>query len=158
MNANQDRVLISFIVEQNGEQFCERLHAMPLGNNLYCLDNSPFYAYGVSFGDIVYASSVDGAVMYERTETRRGHSTYRVRLPAGRGHDAFLARWDDFQKLECTFEGSAANPSRIYSIDVPPQADVYAVYALLEAGEADGVWNFEEVNYCPGNKPDIQEH
>jgi hypothetical protein len=44
-----DRVFVSFLVEKDGEEFHERLHARPLENDLYCLDNSPFYAYGVSF-------------------------------------------------------------------------------------------------------------
>src|SRR5687767_10444557 len=126
-----DRVFVSFLVEKDGEEFHERLHARPLENDLYCLDNSPFYAYGVSFGDIVFAPMVGGVPTYKRTATRRGHSTYRVRLPVGHGHDAFLARWPYLEKLGCTFEGSGADAARLYSIDVPPNADVHAVYALL---------------------------
>jgi len=158
VSSETDRVLVSFLIDQNGENFYERLHALPLGDDLYCLDNSPFYAFGVSLGDVVCAPCEDGAPTYTRTAIRRGHSTYRVRLPVGRGHDAFMARWSDFQDLGCTFEGSGANPTRLYSIDVPPSSDVRAVYALLEAGEAGKYWVFEEGNYCPSAERGLQDH
>lgn len=158
MSNHQDRVLVAFLVEQNGEVFYERLHAQPLGQDLYCLDNSPFYVYGVSFADVVFAPCVDGVPTFNGIVGRRGHSTYRVRLPVGLGHNTFLARWPDFQKLGCTFEGSGANARRHYSIDVPPGVDVLAVYGLLEEGEACGAWVFEEANYCSGDKRDSHDH
>ena len=30
------------------------------------------------------------------------------------------------------------------AVDVPPKADIYEVYSLLEAGEQNGVWEFDE--------------
>ena len=33
---------------------------------------------------------------------------------------------------------------RLLAIDVPPETDVHAAYALLEKGETDGFWDFEE--------------
>lgn len=152
------RVLVSFPIEQNGQIFNERLHALPMGDDLYCLDNSPFYAYGVSLGDVVFAPRADGAPTFTRTVTRRGHSTYRVRLPVGHSHDAFIAHWGEFQRLGCMFEGSSANLARFYAIDVPPHADIRAVYALLEAGEASGSWVFEEANYCSDDEREGREH
>lgn len=158
MKADSDRVFVAFLVEQNGQEFYERLHAQPLGADLYCLDNSPFYAYGVSFGDVVLAPCQGGVPTYRRTVNRRGHSTYRVRLNVGCGHDAFLTRWTDLAELGCTFEGSDAAASRVYSIDVPPGVDVHAVYALLQAGETGRVWVFEEGNYCPKDERDSRDH
>ena len=158
VSSQTDRVLVSFFVKQNDEEFYERLHAFPMGDDLYCVDNSPFYAYGVSLGDVVFAPPTDGAPTYKHTVNRRGHSTYRVRLPVGQGHDIFLARWDKFQKLGCTFEGSGVSPSRLYSIDIPPFANVHDVYKLLEEGEMIGAWVFEEGNYCPEDQRESRDH
>lgn len=158
VTSETDRVLVSFPIEQNGQLFDEQLHALPIGDDLYCLDNSPFYAYGISLGDVVFAPRADGAPKFRHTVTRRGHSTYRVRLPVGHGHDAFMVHWGEFQKLGCMFEGSGANPARLYAIDVPPHTDIRAVYALLEAGEARGSWAFEEANYCSGDGREGREH
>ena len=32
----------------------------------------------------------------------------------------------------------------LFSVDVPPSADIYAVYEMLERGENDNVWIFQE--------------
>lgn len=32
------------------------------------------------------------------------------------------------------------------SVDVPPPADMYAVYKALEEGESAGLWEFEEAH------------
>jgi hypothetical protein len=148
MSSEADHVLVAFPVGSGGNGFIERLHAIPLGDDLYCLDNSPFYAYDVSFGDIVLAPRNDGDPIYLKTVTHRGHSTYRVRLPNGLDHNHFVANWKQLEALGCTFEGSSANPARLYAIDVPPQADMNAVYEVLEEAERNEIWTFEEGHYC----------
>jgi hypothetical protein len=45
----------------------------------------------------------------------------------------------------CTFE--SANP-RYIAVDMPPSADVTALYELLERGKEQGVWVFEEGYYA----------
>jgi len=47
------------------------------------------------------------------------------------------------ERLGCTYEN--AN-SRLLSIDVPPSVDIYKAYSLLELGEKEGVWDFEEAH------------
>ena len=55
--------------------------------------------------------------------------------------EKFARDWEPLEKLGCTYE--RAN-RRLVAIDVPPRSDVYAVYAVLEDGEKDGLWEFEE--------------
>jgi Domain of unknown function (DUF4265) len=43
------------LVKQDGTSNVETLWAFDLGDDLYRLDNSPFYAYSVSAGDVVLA-------------------------------------------------------------------------------------------------------
>ncbi len=44
----------------NADGDVETLWASPLGNDLYRLENSPWYAYGVSWQDVVEAHSPEG--------------------------------------------------------------------------------------------------
>jgi hypothetical protein len=56
------------------------------------------------------------------------------------------------EDLGCTFEGSDAGERRLYSIDVPPEADIEAIYRLLESAEDRGEWEFEEAHFFKGHE------
>ena len=60
---------------------------------------------------------------------------------------SFLDRWRELEFLGCSYEGSGVSERRLYSIDMPPSVPVHEAYSLLEKGEEDGVWNFEEGLY-----------
>jgi hypothetical protein len=113
----------------------------------YRLDNSPFYAYGVSQGDVVEADHIDGLLTFRRVNERGGHSTYRVKLAKNRSHSDFMMHWSELEKLGCSFEGSSASERRLYAIDVTPNADVDRVVAILEELESFGFWEYEEAHY-----------
>lgn len=53
----------------------------------------------------------------------------------------FEKAWDKLQSLGCTYERAT---DRLIAIDVPPETDIYEAYAVLELGENDKVWGFEE--------------
>ena len=145
---NQERVKVAFRVNGGADLLMESLYALPVGVDMFCLDNSPFYAYGVSFADIVYAPISDGTATFLKVVEHRGHSTYRVRLPVGQDHKGFLDRWSELAALGCTFEGSGRSARRLYSIDIAPTVDLNSVYKVLSSGEANGWWEFEEAHYC----------
>jgi hypothetical protein len=129
-----------------GDDVCaaESLWAEPLGNRRYRLRNVPFLAYGYSEDDVVNATEIDGRLVVTDIAERSGHSTYRIFLPKPMDDLAFAPLWETLGELGCTYE--RAN-SRVIGIDVPPNADVYAVYAVLEVGERAEWWTFEE-GYC----------
>ena len=55
-----DMTKVAFrITDEEGETDVETLWATPLGNHLYRLENSPWFAYGVSFLDVVRARPDD---------------------------------------------------------------------------------------------------
>lgn len=118
----------------------ERLWAEPLGKDRFRIRNSPFYAFGVSNEDIVLGTEAEGQVLFRNVVLRGGHSTYRLRLRA-RDLSArpFVQAWAPLQTLGCSYEEGP-----VLAVDVPPSADIYAVYDLLNAGESAGVWDFEE--------------
>lgn len=124
------------------------MHALRRDDGLFILDNSPFYAFDISCGDVVRAKGEDQGVLdFDGVSERGGHSTYRVRLRAGNEHRQFLDRWRELEIIGCSYEGSEVSERRLYSIDMPPSVPVHEAYSLLEKGEEDGVWDFEEGHY-----------
>lgn len=146
-DSQPSRVMASFLVGDGEAGIVERMHAITQGEGHYVLDNSPFYAFGISFGDVFAATEKDGALVFSEVVSRGGHSTYRVKLPAEREHAYFLENWVELEQLGCTFEGSSANAERLYAIDIPPGVDVFKAYQILEEKEQQGTWSFEEGHY-----------
>lgn len=135
-------VRVTAILNPSDEQGfgSESLWAEPLTHGRYRIRNSPFYAYGISTEDIVIAEQEDGLLRVQRVILRGNHSTYRLKLSGLLiNSPEFLEHWRPLQELGCTFEQGP-----LIAVDVPPSADIYAVYSLLEAGESEGVWEFEE--------------
>lgn len=110
-----------------------------VGQGRYVLENSPFYAFGVSYQDVVSAKEANGELIFDKVLSRGGHSTYRLIVPESR--EEFDHYWEPLQRLGCTYEEGL---NRLLSVDVPPLADIYAAYNALEAGEQAGAWSFEE--------------
>lgn len=125
----------------------EWLWMEPAGLGKYRVDNLPFELYDISYGDVVSAAEKDGALTFQSVLSRGGHSTYRVRLPEGGTHEDFLQFWPLFEAHNCSYEG-ASDTRRLYSIDVPNGDAVFAIYPLLEKGEKQGWFEFEEAHFC----------
>lgn len=141
------KTMVSFPVGEGDASLVERMHAIKQGDGLYLLDNSPFYAFDISFGDVFLATLNEEELIFSKIFSRGGHSTYRIKLPVGHEHSRFLDSWNELEKLGCTYEGSSSNPERLYSIDIPPGVDVSKVYRIFEAKEHEGIWQFEEAHY-----------
>lgn len=67
------------VPDHEGGASVETLWAAPIGNDYYKLDNSPFYAYGVSWQDTVWApfDAREGMATFQSVVTRSGHRTIR---------------------------------------------------------------------------------
>lgn len=118
------------LIDEEGD--VETLWATPLGGELYRLDNIPFYAYGVSWLDVVEAPlDAGGLPTFRRVAEKSGHRTVRVRQDDTRAPEA-KPLLESLSKLGCTYEGSA--PS-LLAVDVPPKASLEDVARyLVEAG------------------------
>jgi hypothetical protein len=116
----------------------ETVWVEPVGDNHYRLENSPFYAFGISYQDVVSAKSEGGLLVFDSVVSRGGHSTYRV---IRQDSAAFEEFWLPLQELGCTYE---EGPNNLIAVDVPPSADIYQAYALLSRGEEAGAWTFQE--------------
>jgi len=113
----------------------------------YRIENNPFYVYGISYHDIVSATTTpDGLLHFLEIIEKGGHSLYRLRLEDGVSAGDVLERWPALEMAGCAYE-STADPENTFSIDVPPDVDVYFVYSVLSKGHEDGLWNFEEASF-----------
>jgi hypothetical protein len=119
----------------------------PSGNEKFKVLNIPLYTYGVSFLDEVSLKRDDGVVKFDQVCAKSGNHTYRILLKAGIERAEFETRWPAFAAHGCEYE-SSKEPEDVFGINVPPQTDISAVYALLEDGENDKVWYFDEGNYA----------
>lgn len=118
----------------------ETLWAEPIGAERYRLENSPFFAFGVSHGDVVLAKPTAKGAVFAETFRRGGHSTYRIIPRPGRAAELETS-WASLQALGCSYE---EGPNGLLAVDVPPEANIFEVYSALEAGESRDVWTFEE--------------
>jgi len=119
----------------------ESLWARPNGGNRFRLENIPFYAYGVSYHDVVSTVIEEALPFFQGVLERGGHSTYRIFLPEAISEEKFEEYWNGLGSLGCTYERGT---DYLIAVDVPPEVDIYTAYEALERGVNAGVWDFEE--------------
>jgi hypothetical protein len=138
----------------------ETLWAVPMPGSEwpnFQINNSPFFATGVNYLDVIAAKPTehDGIFDFMTVTERGGHSTYMLLVqPVEARIDVY---WGMLERMGCSFESAHIDLSMgkrlLYSVDVPPTADIYDVYEMLERGENDGVWLFQEGHaHIPGSR------
>jgi hypothetical protein len=119
------------VVGEKGEVNVETLWAFDLGDDRYRLDNSPFYAYSVSVGDVVLApvDPEEARPTYASVVEKSGNRTVRVLLDTpvepGNVSDTLL---QGLVAMGCEYEGANA---RYVSINVPPSVELADVRDYL---------------------------
>ena len=111
-------------------EYVETLWAEPVGPARYRLHNSPFWAYGVSWLDVVEAApDAEGQLVMTSVVEKSGHRTVRVIFdePAAVGSPS-QAVLDGAVALGASYEGM--NP-RYVALDVPPGVDLMRMAAYL---------------------------
>lgn len=122
----------------------ESVWAERISDNLCRIRNSPFYASGVSFEDVVFVKEQGGLLVFEAVSTASGHSTYRILVEKSVTKAEFEKYWLPLEKLGCSYESADSGRMSLLAVDVPPSVDVYKAYELFTLGEQSGVWGFEE--------------
>jgi hypothetical protein len=111
------------------------------------MQNSPHFAKGISFLDEVDLVEKDGELVFSKVVKSSGHATYRISLKKESTRAQFLKRWADLERLGCSYEESDFLLLPLFAVDAPSTTNVEKVYSLLEHGENDGIWEFEEGNF-----------
>lgn len=146
-----DRAAVKVLLQE--DEYVETLWADPVGPHLYRLDNSPFWAYGVSWRDVVEAHVDDaGQLRMTRVAEKSGHRTLRVSFDRGADESAEAKGvLDGLVALGATYEGMSP---RYLAIDVPPGVELMAVARLLT--ERDVQWEHADPRYSD-LYPDAEE-
>jgi len=124
----------------------ESVWAEKIANNRYRIRNTPFYAKGVSFKDIVFVKKIDESLFFESISIAAGHSTYRILLEKAVPDKVFLKYWAPLELLGCTYESADYGKRHLLAVDVPSDTNIHLVYDLLDQAEKDGIWGFEEAH------------
>ena len=126
MNKPTAKVLI-----RNVFGYDETFWAFDLGNNVYKLASSPFFAYGVSYQDEVIATAKNKGDIPEfiRIYRKSGNRTIRItgykEIEKGRINEQVIK---DIKEFGCSVEGS----SRKYkSVNIPSDVDIQTVVNYL---------------------------
>ena len=130
------------------EEHVETLWADPVGPDLYRLDNSPFWAYGVSWHDVVEAHpDPDGMLRMTRVVEKSGHRTVRVFMQPGiDASPEAKAVMDGVRELGASYEGM--NPTYL-AIDIPPSVELMRVADYLTARGVQ--WEHADPDYATLN-------
>lgn len=138
-----DKVYIELEPDSWHGHTVESMWATRLDNGLYKVENSPFFARGISYEDIVEVTQRDGVNRFVRTVFPSGASTYRILLETNTTQAQFEHFWTPLEAEGCTYEQGDFDYI-MYSVNVPKEADVHRVFACLNEGETQKAWDFEE--------------
>ncbi|PMW93957.1 hypothetical protein C1X59_29170 [Pseudomonas sp. FW215-R2] len=102
------------------------------GNDLYQIDNTPYYVYGVSKGDCVQAKSNENELIATKVVKQGGHSTVRV----------FASDVEKKASIIKTLEQLGASCSSneemsLFTVDIPEECNFSALDEYLSS-IADG--------------------
>ncbi len=124
-------------------QSVESMWATKLDEHLYRIENSPFFVKGIAFEDVVKTKLLDGVMFFVKKATSSGGSNYRLLCKEGTDDTQFEHFWKPLEAVGCTYEQGDFGYS-MYSVDVPKKANIQQVFALLQDGIANDIWDFEE--------------
>jgi hypothetical protein len=120
----------------------ESFWAEDLGKNLYRLRNTPFYAYGINFYDIVYAKAESSELKPSILKVQEycGHKTLRVIFLDQATIDERVERLNQLHQYKAYHEN--ANDI-LFAIDIEPDGNYGSVCDLLFTWENEGVLSYE---------------
>ena len=146
MEESAPNAKVQFLVEQeDGTKDVETPWATSLGDDLFRIENSLFFAYGVSWLDIVSAPyhSEHAGPVFEKVVEKSGHSTIRAILePAAEEGNASQKVLDDLVCLGASYEGFS---SSYIAIDVPAEIELALVCNFLT--ESGVEWEYADPTY-----------
>jgi hypothetical protein len=140
-----DSKILFRVVEEDGSAQVETLWATKLGNDEYQLDNSPFYAYSVSWQDVVHApfSAAEGHATFLRRTHKSGNRTVRVILEKRSQSSEPNEVLEGLVALGCSYEGADGT---LFSVNIPAAVELAGVAAYLV--ERGAQWEHADPTYA----------
>lgn len=121
------KIFFKLIIEDNYPPVSEEsIWGVDLGNNLFKINNIPFYTKDVSFNDIVSVVDIDGVLHYKKTIKSSGNSTIRIIFFDGKEIEDCI---NAIQKMGCDYEKFS---STFIAINIPITTNLEIVLDYLE--------------------------
>jgi hypothetical protein len=141
--SNPTHVKIGFHLDQDEDGYPpitrENLWAVDLGNGRYRIDNIPFYVRGISDGDVIAAKmEEDGRLVFSKLVEASSNSTFRL-IVSDESETPKVRKM--FRELDCPSELVSHG---LISIHIPGSIVMKPIATLIEQGEENGQWSFEE--------------
>jgi hypothetical protein len=121
--------------------------ALESGWRRFQIMSTPFFTMGIGHLDLVTAaaSEADEIFDFDSIAKRGGHSAFMLLVvPTEKRFEAY---WKLVEKMGCSYESMKIELSigqrLLFSVDVPPSADLEEVVEMLERGSNDGIWVFQ---------------
>jgi hypothetical protein len=133
-------VKVLFEVETDGEfppVSSESVWAKPLGEELYRLENIPFYAGEATLGDVVKARTEEGELWFDEMVEESDNSLIWVIVMDGDPEELITAITD----LGCDVERCN---SEYFAINIPPTVKLSKVTRFLAKNEKLGLLGYSE--------------
>jgi hypothetical protein len=139
-NADSQRIYFHLQQDEDGHPPTpwESLWGRHLNDNVFEIDNIPFYAMDVSPGDRVATVFIDNRHEYRNTVFRSGNSVFRVyvydesKIPLARNR---------FRELG--IESELAN-GKMFAIEIPANVEIGPILDILMDGQDQEEWDIEE--------------
>jgi len=142
---HNSQVKLKFCIEPDEDGYppfrVESVWASPLSDGTFRLDNIPFFAYEVADGDVVTAKVLDGELFFEGVAQASGNSVIRVIVNDERSIPQLRAQ---LLALGCDSEWW----QKLVSVNIPAGVSYTPVLRLLEEGQDNDKWGFEEAVLC----------
>ena len=142
-----DLAKVVFALADDAPSATESLWAKPLGEDLFELDNTPWYVRGYALGDVVRCEAEGELLRAIELVQPSGNLTVRVFVPAGPEREARKERITDrLREHGCMFEGMGENKGLI-AVTIPSTADSERVLKYLDELEAKKKAYWESGNF-----------
>jgi len=138
MAETEELTKIHIDLGDNPESGGEAMWAKALGDDLYELRNSPFFAYDLNFLDIVRAipQRPDLKPSIEAVVRRSGHRTIWITFADAVERDACVALATELNEWQAYYEGAGG---RYFAIDVEPEGSYERVLERVEEWRQSGL-------------------
>lgn len=134
----QHKVLFVYQDEPGGPYKIESVWATQNGEH-YRIDNIPFFAKNIAYGDIVSVEEDDGELYFDGLITPSGHSVVRLVITDEQEVDKV---GQELIALGCDWEGS--HIKNLISVDIPKEIDYNKIKQFLDKGRQQDKWDYQE--------------
>ena len=117
----------------------EGLWAYEVEQGLYRVDNIPFFAKGVSSGDVISTEQRDGELQFKSVVRPSKNSVFRIYVVDVA--DVQSAR-ESFRSLGC--ESEQSHIPKLFTVEIPGNVPFEPVAHLLADGADSVRWEYEE--------------